>query len=118
MPVKLLKEVLANLIKKPITIEYPKVPTDVPKDFRGKHRVNYNKCISCSLCAIDCPANAIEMKLVPEKGKRYPVIYYDKCVFCYQCVYVCPVKAYIVSNEYRLSTSNKQDLWQKEIKFE
>mgnify|MGYP000486370999 CR=1 FL=1 len=116
MPLKLLRETISNLFKKPITIEYPKVLTEVPENYRGKHRVNYNKCVGCSLCAIDCPTGAITMKVVPERKKRYPMINYSKCIFCYQCVYVCPVKAYVVSNDYRLATSDKDELIQKEIK--
>ena len=109
MVLKLLKETIQNFVKKPITVEYPRVESPmITSYFRGAHRVDLSKCIGCSLCAIDCPTNAISMKKLPEglefkQNRRgmYPVIDYGKCIFCYQCVFVCPVKAYIVSTEYR-----------------
>jgi NADH-quinone oxidoreductase subunit I len=107
---KLLKEVLTNIGKKPITIEYPKVRTPVTPDQRGRHYADLSKCIGCSLCFIDCPSNAIKMEKLPQKVPKnprgiYPVVDYGKCIFCYQCVFVCPVKAYVTSNEFELAGS-------------
>lgn len=113
--VKLLKEVLKNIFKKPSTIEFPRVKTPVEKDARGQHYVDLMKCIGCSLCAIECPANAIVMEKVADgvainprnTRKIYPVIDYRKCIFCYRCVTVCPTNAYITTNEYRLATTGE-----------
>lgn len=113
--VKLLKEVLKNIFKKPSTIEFPKVETPVERDARGRHYADLTKCIGCSLCAIECPANAIVMEKVADgvavnprnTRKIYPVIDYRKCVFCYRCVTVCPTNAYITTNEYRLATTGE-----------
>ena len=43
-----------------------------------------DNCISCGLCARDCPINAIEMI----DGK--PVWSVDNCVICLRCLHRCP----------------------------
>ncbi len=96
---KLVPEVLRNVFKRPVTIQYPYEPIEPTPDYRGQHRVNGDKCIGCRLCAIDCPTGAIQMRKFPQKDKPVPVIITDLCIYCYHCVYVCPVKAYIISNE-------------------
>ncbi len=111
----ILNEVLRWIFKKPVTIEYPKEETEVYEGFRGRHYADLSKCIGCSLCAIDCPANAIVMTKIPEEyevpkknpRRLYPLIDYMKCVFCYRCVAICPVNAYITTNEYRLSSPQR-----------
>lgn len=101
-----LREIIRNIARKPVTVEYGfKVDPTPTEYYRGLHRVDASKCISCGLCSLECPSDAIEMREYPEildkKGKprRFPVIHYYKCIFCYHCVDVCPVKAYVASNK-------------------
>ncbi len=105
----LLKEVLKWFIGRPVTIQYPYEETPIEERFRGRHFADLNKCTGCSLCAIECPADAITMEKLPEgvsvpKNPRriYPVISYGKCVYCYRCVTVCPFDAYVTTNDYKL----------------
>ena len=44
-------------------------------------------CLGCTLCAKQCPADAIEMK------ENLPVIDYEKCVNCGACASKCPAKS-------------------------
>ena len=50
-------------------------------------RVNKEKCIGCSSCVVECPAQAIEMI----DGKA--VINPDKCQKHGICIQVCPTDA-------------------------
>lgn len=104
----ILKETLRNIYRKAVTFDYPKsMDINIPENHRGHHYVDFRKCIGCSLCAIDCPSNAIQMEKKELKMKNnpksiYPVIDYYKCIFCYHCVYICPTKAYVTSNKFEM----------------
>jgi len=83
-------DVLSSLFKKPVTEKYPKVRLDPPKRFRGCIDWDSDKCTGCGICAMDCPANAIEMIVIDKKEKRFVLQYHvDRCTFCAQCVHSC-----------------------------
>jgi len=104
----MLKEVLSQILKKPATRRYPEVKTTVPEGFRGKQLFDINLCISCGLCARDCPAKAIEM--VDVEGKKRPLFHLDLCIFCYQCAEGCPRNAITSSDNFELASTDKSDL--------
>ncbi|MEM3875176.1 MAG: NADH-quinone oxidoreductase subunit I [Candidatus Bathyarchaeia archaeon] len=104
----ILKEVLAHFFKKPATRRYPEEKPYVPVGFRGRQIFDINLCISCGLCARDCPAKAIEM--VEVDGKLRPLFHLDRCIFCYQCAESCPRNAIKSSEIFELASTNKSDL--------
>lgn len=53
-----------------------------------------DKCISCGLCAKNCPAGNIEMT----DGKPF---FKEACIYCFACLHHCP-EAAISFGEYRL----------------
>jgi formate hydrogenlyase subunit 6/NADH:ubiquinone oxidoreductase subunit I len=104
----MLKEVIAKIFTTPVTQKYPAVRPKVPEGLRGKQIFDIDLCISCGLCASDCPAKAIEMVDVEEKKR--PLFHLDRCVFCYQCAEGCPRNAIKDTGFFELASTNKYDL--------
>jgi formate hydrogenlyase subunit 6/NADH:ubiquinone oxidoreductase subunit I len=104
----MLKEVISQIFTMPATQKYPAVRPKVPEGLRGKQIFDINLCISCGLCASDCPAKAIEM--VDVEGKKRPLFHLDRCVFCYQCAEGCPRNAIKNTGFFELASTDKYDL--------
>lgn len=69
-------------------------------------KVDSNKCISCGLCAGDCPAQIIKMNPTPCIQKSREKL----CIKCQHCLAVCPTAAISILGkkpEDSLSTTNK-----------
>jgi formate hydrogenlyase subunit 6/NADH:ubiquinone oxidoreductase subunit I len=83
-------EVLRSLVKEPVTELYPIEHRETPDRVRGKLHWDPEKCTGCSLCAKECPANAIDMIVIDKKAKQFVMRYYvDRCIYCGQCVQNC-----------------------------
>lgn len=104
----MLREVFSQIFRKPATQKYPEVKPKVPDGFRGRQMFNIDLCISCGLCARDCPTKAIEM--VDVEGKKKPLFHLDLCIFCYQCDESCPRNAIKPSGIFELASTDKYDL--------
>jgi len=78
------------LFRKPATENYPAVRQLNPPRLRSFLKWNQQACTGCSLCAMDCPANAIKVTIIDRKEKRFVFSYRpDMCLFCGQCVESC-----------------------------
>ncbi len=105
-----LKEAIKNLIKKPVTINYPIEKVEAPEGYRGVLHFDVNKCLGCGNCARVCPTNTITM--VPcekTKLKRAPRFELSKCVFCGSCIDVCPTKAISFTRNYHTAVIRKEE---------
>jgi len=109
MPGKLIPEALKHLFKKEATNLYPKEPFPTPPDFRGKLVYLPKKCIGCTLCVRDCPAQALKLDRIAEKQFKM-TIYHDRCINCGQCVEVCPTDALSMSAEHEYASYDRMSL--------
>ena len=92
------------------THPYPKKPMEVDEYYRGKPELEFEKCMGCGACANACPADAIVVKTLPEKGVREWSIYYGRCIFCGRCQEVCPLSAIVLTREFELASTSREDL--------
>ena len=79
------------IFKPSVTINYPYEKSPVSFRFKGEHALRRydngeERCISCKLCEVICPAQAITIEGgVREDGSRRAVRYdldLSKCIFC------------------------------------
>jgi len=90
------------------TLPFPQAEPNLPERFRGLPTIDRSRCAAgCNACAEACPTDAIAVK--------GPVqIDLGRCLFCPECANACPQEAIRFSREYRLATSNRNDLLLKE----
>ena len=101
-----LKEAVEAFFKGPYTHPFPKEPTPVPDNLRGRPKFDPDICIGCGACHEICPPRAIDLEEVEVDGKmiRRLTQHYDICIFCGQCEYHCTTEGGIkLSTEYELS---------------
>jgi formate hydrogenlyase subunit 6/NADH:ubiquinone oxidoreductase subunit I len=105
VPGKMLPRIIVFILRKPVTVLYPKEKLALPESFRGKMKFDPSKCIGCGLCARDCPSRACTMTEV--EGKKQPCFDLDFCTFCGQCAESCPKKAIEMGKEFELAHYKK-----------
>jgi len=104
---RILRDVITSLLKKPFTTKYPKEKLKVPKRFRTRmHNWSREKCIWCKLCERSCPTEAITI----DKNKKTYQVNLSKCIFCKVCEEVCPTDAINLSGKVVESDERKQIL--------
>ncbi len=100
------KVTIKNLFHKKVTIRYPEERKELPKDYRGRHYLDTEKCVACEFCAAACPVNIIFIAGEPHPEKiRHPRIFNIdilKCIFCGYCVEACPTGALQMTDVYEL----------------
>ena len=83
--------------------------TELSERYRGLLGYDELKCISCLLCAQDCPIDVIRVKGVKIEGRKGKApttfrIDYSKCMFCGFCVEVCPTDAIFFTRRFEGAT--------------
>ncbi len=77
---------MKNLFSKPVTKNYPAVPAVYPERSRGHIEIEIEKCISCSICAKNCPPGCLS---VDRKKGTWTINRFD-CIACGYCTTKCP----------------------------
>lgn len=123
------RRTVSHIFTKPATSKYPFAKLQLPEDYRGKPEYTIKTCnmidlsgteremgfdvqalvkTNCTVCARDCPANAIQ--IVEVDGKKRPQFDFNKCIFCNQCVESCPRNAIKGTCIFELATTDKNSL--------
>jgi NADH-quinone oxidoreductase subunit I len=110
---------LKNMFKPKFTMEYPEVKFIPPSSYRGRpvlvmEENGEERCVACGLCSRVCPPLAIEVQAfeTEREKERYPEkfeINMLRCIFCGFCEEVCPEEAIVMSKDYELAFTNRED---------
>jgi NADH-quinone oxidoreductase subunit I len=95
------RDIFKSLFRRPATAQYPFERQLAPERLRSYLELDTNKCTACGLCAIDCPAKAIDVTVLDRKEKRFKYTYrVDQCIFCGQCVVTCHQDSLKMDNDH------------------
>ncbi|MCF8393549.1 MAG: NADH-quinone oxidoreductase subunit NuoI [Melioribacteraceae bacterium] len=108
-----------SMFKPKVTMEYPEVKFEPPASYRGRpvlvqEENGVERCVACGLCSRVCPALAIEVRgnETELEKERYPETFeinMIRCIFCGFCEEVCPEEAIVMSKDYELVFTNRED---------
>lgn len=127
-----LKITMKNMLKPPVTLEYPDERPDIPVGYRGvptlvKDPNGREKCVSCQLCEFVCPPKAI--RITPgaideeaetahvEKAPKEFEINMLRCIYCGLCQEVCPEEAIFLQDIFSLTGYSREEMVFKKDKL-
>ena len=116
--VKGLSLTLKSMFKPKFTLQYPEEKFIPSGSYRGRPVLvqeddGRERCVACGLCSRVCPALAIEVQAAETdlEKERYPEkfeINMIRCIFCGFCEEVCPEEAIVMSKDYEMAFTNRE----------
>ncbi len=109
---------LRQMFKPKFTRQYPEERWEPTGSYRGRPVLVLDeegeRCVACGLCSRVCPALAIEVQAgeTDKDKERYPLkfeINMLRCIYCGFCEEVCPEEAIVMSKDYELVFTNRED---------
>jgi NADH-quinone oxidoreductase subunit I len=108
-------------LRKPVTHQYPTVPTPVQDRFMGFPALTWDQevaepfCTACMVCIRNCPTQCMTATMKDNplhaegKSSRRKIvdlfeINLNRCILCGICVEVCNFDAIVMSHEHEMST--------------
>jgi NADH-quinone oxidoreductase subunit I len=117
--VKGLSLTLKAMFKPKFTLQYPEEKFIPSGSYRGRPVLvqeddGRERCVACGLCSRVCPALAIEVQAAETdlEKERYPEkfeINMIRCIFCGFCEEVCPEEAIVMSKDYEMAFTNREE---------
>lgn len=115
---------LRNVLRRPTTVEFPRVRRERPERFRASFALLHDEagdelCVGCKACERICPSDIISVELVkkesPVTGKKRAyasefVLDTNACIYCELCVQVCPTDAIVMVKLAEEPKFNRQGL--------
>ncbi len=107
-----------QMLKPKFTRQYPEEKFEPRGSYRGRPILvldeDGERCVACGLCSRVCPALAIEVQAAEteREKERYPEkfeINMLRCIYCGFCEEVCPEEAIVMSKDYDLVFTNRED---------
>lgn len=108
-----------NLLRGPITVQYPDERIQLPERARWAVRPKYaedgaHKCTACMNCVRACPDEilALDFTTREDKTKHIDSLTYEAgaCMMCGLCVEVCPFDAIKMSHDYELAVIDANEM--------
>lgn len=110
---------LKQMFRPRVTMQYPEEKFVPSESYRGRpvlvaEKDGVERCVACGLCSRVCPALAIEVRAAETEleKERFPEkfeINMLRCIFCGFCEEVCPEEAIVMSKDYELVFTNRED---------
>lgn len=103
-----------NLLKKPVTLQYPTQKQPMKDRFRGMVDLYPEKCVICYQCIKICPTAALDLAHKTKEDKKKEITKFtlnaEICCFCGLCEEICPTDAIYLNQIYEVSYFKHTDL--------
>lgn len=111
---------MKRFFKKKVTEQYPEVKPKLPPRSHGSFGFDFDKCISCNLCANACPNGVIRVDTKKDENGKKVLEQYNMnlgyCMYCGFCTKACPTDAIHFKTDFDNICYNKADTiyrWKK-----